>query len=165
MCGLFLPLNTCIFILLLHTHTKKKWKTKKFTGSVFQPHHTKLLFTNLIHSNKIYFYIKLTLLKQSHLLFAQPSYPFITGPRNENFANSKHPHQSPFECSQYQDIHYLLWRFRRLNFVQIGNALIRLIFAVQTTEPGHNISYNIACTPSKDSDQPASPCSLIIIFA
>ena len=32
------------------------------------------------------------------------------------------------------------------------------------TEPGHSISYNIACAPSEDSDQPAHPRRLIRVF-
>ena len=32
-------------------------------------------------------------------------------------------------------------------------------------EPGHSMSYNIACAPSEDSDQPAHPRSLIRVFA
>ena len=32
-------------------------------------------------------------------------------------------------------------------------------------EAGHSISYQIACAPSEDSDQPAHPRSLITVFA
>ena len=50
----------------------------------------------------------------------------------------------------------------------LGAYIIIYIFCFSgwgSSEPGHSISYKIACAPSEDSDQPAHTRSLIRVFA
>ena len=53
---------------------------------------------------------------------------------------------------------------RRSRLVEFGNRRCRYFIILQIN-PGHRISYKIACVSSDDSDQPAHPRSLIRVFA
>ena len=53
----------------------------------------------------------------------------------------------------------------RPKYGQNAHIYMASLLYIYSNKPGHNISYKLTCAPSEDSDQPAHPRSLIIVFA